>query len=137
MASHCYDTALHYSSDDSSYTEVTEILSIPAPQGQTTVVESKHLRSTAKTKTKIPGFIDPGNFSPTVQYNKTMHNTLLGFWKAGTTHYWRVTLADGSTAKCSAFISAFAPFPEVPEDDRLTSQMTLECTGPWTFTAAS
>lgn len=136
MADHGYTTQLDYSTaGDGSYTEATQVINIQTPQSKVKEVDTTHLKSTNAVRTFMPGFRDEGAIKFKANYVKAQQTLLRNLHKGRTTSTWKLTLPDGSTWIGPAFISDMGT--EVPEDDRLTCDLTLKCTGEWTWTAAA
>lgn len=90
---------LYYSTDDATYTELTDLKEIGSP-GNPTIeqIESTPLNPTNRRREFLAGLIDGGRFTFMQMWNKSRYNTLKGFADAGTNLYWRIDLPDSGTS---------------------------------------
>jgi hypothetical protein len=135
---HSYTTKLEYADNSgfsSNLTEITGVISLEGPDRQVTRVNTTHLKSTGAVKTSIPGFIDDGTISATVDYDETVYNAIETIFLArsvSSAKYFRITFPDESTLTGQGFFMGMGG-PSVPEDDRLTYTITICPLAGWSF----
>lgn len=133
---HSYDTKLEYANDSGFSTalvEITGVISIEGPDRQATRTNTTHLRSTGAVKTSVPGFIDDGMITATVDYDETKYDAIETILLARSSKYFRITFPDSSTLIGQGFFQALGG-PSVPEDDRLTYTISICPLAGWSFT---
>lgn len=133
-AQHSYGSAISWATTSGgSYTEWVEVVDINQDEsvGATKV---SHLKSASNAHEYIPsGLTEPGEVTITINFTKAQLTTITGHRR--TSLFWKVTFGDGS-------IYAFAGFwtklgNKVPDDDRITCDLTIKRTGAITYTAAA
>jgi hypothetical protein len=127
------NTKLEYvSTPPSTYSEIAEVYDANGPEHMRKVIGLSALRDLIARK-KV-GRADSGSVTLTLGYTKTVYALVLGFFKAGAAKTFRFTMPEGSTDVFSAFVTKVGR--RVPDDDKITFQVTLEIDGDNTFTAA-
>lgn len=118
----------------SAYVEQAGITKITPHKTKVTSSKATTLRSASATAEKIPGIIDEGQSTFSMIFRKGTYNTLRGTLRVN--QNWQIVASDsGSTWVFDGFITEFGP--EVPEDDTVTCDVTIDITGPVTFTPGS
>jgi hypothetical protein len=160
---HSFDSALYYTQygeprpSPTSYlnlittwTEVAEVVTINGVAMDRSVTELTHLRSPNKAKEKVPGFLDGGQVtlklnykkgSPTAPFTGMAHVQALspGGAIAGEAApgwgrlTWAVAFPDHGMWVFTGFIKS-TPV-EIPEDNRVTVEATIEISGKPSFYA--
>lgn len=130
-AIHCYNCDLaHHTASTGSFTSIGEMRNVKWNGYDISHPSKRHLKSDSATNEKTPGFIEPGQITGQLNYNETQHSTLFGF---GRTQKWfKITLPDSSTLVCKGLLKGISI--DVPEDDVITSDITIDLSGPPTFT---
>ncbi len=120
-----------------TYAAVGTIQSITPPKMSANSVKTTNLKSTSAFHTYMAGFIDAGEATIKMDFDKTATGALNTKFIARTLASWKITASDsGSTIVFDGFIKDLQMF-DVPEDDRLTGEMTIKVSGKPTFTAGS
>lgn len=141
---HPYTSVLAFSTNDSSYTDISDAASIIPPRASKGKSKTTHLISTAKTEEYIPGWRESGEIDCVAYFHKTQFAVLLGQYQSDTIYYYRVTFpvitgeTTGSRIKAQGFITDIG-FDElnVDSDDAIKVPFKIKLTGPLTFTAGS
>lgn len=126
---------------DGEWTRVAEVISINGVPMNSSVTRITHLESDSKAHEKIPGFMDGGQVTFRLNYYKANAGLVFvnlpdsaGASPSWDRLQWLVQFPDGGQWYCTAFIQGM-PF-EVPEDDRITLEVTLEISGYPSFNSA-
>ncbi len=98
MATTTYLGTLQYDSGGGVYVDVGQIVDFTSHVAEVTDVKTSHLASTSATHEYLPGFIEPGTVSFTLNFVKTDYTTLHGHLLARQTRNYKIRLNDGSTA---------------------------------------
>jgi hypothetical protein len=129
-----YGAALAYSdTENGSYTSVSEVLDMEIPRFTQDTVEATHMESPNNFIERIAALKDPGEYTFTINFNKTQYDTLDGL--AGTTKWWRVQTPADDTWKFQGFISEIGG--EMPLNDRITAEIVITITGAITYTPSA
>lgn len=114
--------------------QLAEVYSLSGPQNQSTVTNVTHLTSAGKAKEKVPGFLDGGQVTVRVNFSE---QNLADFYDRlpGATdgppswgrYDWCIQYPDGSQWYFQGFVQGLPV--EVPEDDRITHEVTIEVSG--------
>jgi hypothetical protein len=119
---------LEYSNIDSgSFLEICDIIDLDGPSIEVTSVEKTHLQSPDCFKEFMAGFGDGGEVTFRINTNSVNMTILYGMLRES--FDWRITHPDEQgTWEFEAFITALGG-GDVPEDDRVTSEVTLKVSG--------
>ncbi len=140
MATHSYLGILQVDASGSgAWGDVGQCIKITPPKIKVTASKTTHLASTQATDTFIPGFITPGEVQVELNMTSAMIVQMLSYIRV--MKNWRVRYNDGTTPT-SGSVWTFAGFwtefgDEVPENDRITTTMTVTVSGPETFVAGT
>lgn len=128
IASHSYGTTLGYGSSSTSFTSLAEAIDmgLDPSVGSTKVT---NLSSPNAAHEYLPGLFEGGEAPFTINYDKTTYAALYAF--ARVTKWWKITLPDGGNAIFQGHITKFPV--KVPDDDRVTDDMSIKVTGKPTF----
>jgi len=141
---HSYTAALNVNDngDGSTFVQVAEVKDIRGPEETTGVVKLTNLNSPNATLEKAAGMIDPGKVTFTLTATKAQVNKLVGYRRV--TKLWQVvwplvgTETTPSKWQGSAFITKRGQMvPDAENNEAVTCDCELECTGQWTFTQGS
>lgn len=139
---HPYGTNLSYSANGSTYTDLTDIVSIDPPNISVGESETTVIDSTGAYKEFIPSWAEAGELSFTCRFAKAQYNTLVGFLRA--VYYWKITfpLISGETTASTLVGQGFITEIGITEgsaesDDVYDVEVTIRYTGAVTFTAGS
>lgn len=113
---------------------VAQVANIQPPQPEREVIEVEDLDPADGVKKKLPGVIDVGEVTLTLNFDpeNNGHTTLESDFYAGTTTNYRIKLPNGKGWTFPAFISGWAP-QELSEGDVIQVEVTLTVTGKPTF----
>lgn len=144
MATHSYlGQVLQGATNTTSYTSLTsigEVLNISGPNISVSSIKTTHLGSTDAADEFTPGFADGGTVTTRLNMAKANVNTLYGFYR--TLKGLMVMFNDstsGSTVGSRWTMNAFwtEMGHEVPENDRITMDVTWKITGKPAFTTGT
>lgn len=124
---------------------IAEVISASGLAMNSTVTKVTHLASDGKAHEKVPGFLDAGQitfklnqYSGSIAGKLAMTGLLALLPQASDTapdwgrYQWVVQFPDGGQWYATGFLQG-VPF-EVPEDDRVTVEATIEVSGRPVFT---
>lgn len=128
---HGYGSTFGLGSASTSFTTVTELLTAKHSGYKVSVAKFDGPGNSTAFIEKKPGMIDPGQITVTISYDKTQYNTLQTAAAARTIKWCKLTAPDGGNLIFQGFFTGldFA----VPEDDKVTDDLTLEITGAITY----
>lgn len=119
------------------WTEVTDVISINGIPMERSVTQVTHLRSPDKAHEKVPGFLDAGANTFRLNYYKSLIPALLGYSPGGAgapdtapswgRRQWAVACGDHGIWVFTGFVKS-TPV-EIPEDNRITVEVTIEISG--------
>lgn len=118
-----YGAEVEYADTEAgAYTELAELLDLPLPETTVEAVEATHMKSPNSTKEKIPGLAEEGDFTFSLNFNKTQYATL--FTLTGQEKWFRVTSPGGSVwGPFLGFVSGRAG--DMPIGDRIVCEVTI------------
>lgn len=117
-----------------SYVELAELLDLPLPETTVTAVEATHMKSPNSTMEKIPGLSEEGEFTFSMNFNKTQYNTVFGL--TGQEKYFKINSPSGDTwGPFKGFVSGRAG--DMPINDRIVAEITITPGGYIPFTPAA
>jgi hypothetical protein len=140
-----YGAVISYSAAGTSYTALSDIISITPPTLEAADLKVSHLESASYTHEYLAGWTEPGEIAITGYFTKTQFATLLGL-QGGTSdgYYWKVTTAlIGTETTANTLISRGhlkkVGFDEINSDDdgKITCPFAVKVTGKPVFTAAT
>lgn len=113
---------------------IAQVANIQPPQLEREVVEVEELDPPDGVMEKLPGVIDPGEVTLTLNFDPddTGHTTLESDFYAGTVKNYRIRFPNGKGWTFSAFISGWAP-QEVTRGDVVQVEVTFTVTAKPTF----
>lgn len=119
-----------------TYTDIAQVVGITPPQAAVDVVEVEDLDPPEAVKKKLPGLIDAGEVTVTLNFDPsdTGHSTLESdFWERST-HKYRIVLPDDNGWTFEAFISDFSP-SDVAAGEPVQAEVTFTLSGKPSFGA--
>lgn len=132
-------TRLYYSTDGSTYTELTDMDEIGSPGSpEVEQVEATPMNPTSRAREFLWGLVNYGTFSCKQFWNKTRYTTLKN--RLYTATYWRFVFPDNATPT-SASKEEFIATPvkvqvDPPQRNKaLTISVEAKLTGASTYTA--
>lgn len=119
-----------------TFETVAQVASIQPPQPEREAVEVDDLDPPDGVKKKLPGVIDVGEVTLTLNFDPedTGHTALESDFYVGDTKNFRIKLPNGQGWTFPAFIKGWKP-QELAEGDVIQVEVTLTVTGKPTFGA--
>ncbi len=125
-------------------TTIGGIVNISGPSIAGDAIDVADMDSTGKVREFIPGLIDGGEVTCTVNYNSDQGGAayelhLLSI-STTTAYTWTITFNDGGTntdssMKFPGFLSGLGA--SIPNGDKVTQDVTIKVGGKWTYTDLS
>lgn len=112
----------------STYTNVAEVTGATAPQYSRDAVETTHMTSTNKYRTYIPGLLDAGEASLTLNYDPSNADVIIAAMEASSNGQFKITFPDSVTVVFSAVVTAYQ-IGEVTPDGKMTASATFKVSG--------
>lgn len=132
-----YNTLYEIKDAGGAYAIVGEVTEVTPPNEQASDVVATHLRSPDRKHEYIPGFIEPGEASLSINWipgNPT--DVLLQDLKvSGARRMHRITWPNGVAWEFTGYVKGFEP--SAPIDDRMTATVTLKVSGSTAITPAA
>lgn len=136
-ARHGYSTTLGIDpAGGTAFTVVAELVDLDGPSLKQTATEVTNLASPSKTKEKITGFVDPGQLKCKCNFTETQYAAflaMLGKNAMSVQITYPLTGAQTEAATLTGKGQIGEIGQSVPEDDKISMDVTIEATGPWTF----
>lgn len=128
-----------------AYTLIAKTVDLDLPSSSVGVIDVVHNDLPSQTKGKLPGLIDPEEYEFEVIYEKAGAAELYGLKASRSIKEWVVYIpdgasgvddaTDGSKVEFQGFVSGVGGESET-DDGLVTMSVTIQQTGPETFTAA-
>lgn len=135
MPRHSFGAQMYFGPADPP-TQVGGIISISMSGFDTTQTHVTALDQAVRWKEFLNGLVDGGDVTFKINFLKTQLTTLMGYVGHADPYYQKIYAPDGSTLTGRANLQKFVPL-DIPEDDRITADVTLKLTGIQVFTAAA
>lgn len=127
-------TRVYYSTDGTTYTELTDIMEVEgAPDPEVETVESTPLNPTAYAREFLAGLVNWGKFNFKQYWNKTRFSLLRG--RVRTTTYFRFSYPDTSKDEFATIVTKVKP-EGASKNTPIAIAVQSQITGAPTFTAA-
>jgi hypothetical protein len=113
-----------------TYTSVASVANISPPQSERDVAEVEDLDPEDQIKKKLPGLIDAGEVSLTLNFDPANagHTALQTDFYAGVIKNYRILLPNNYAWTFPGFVSAFSP-SEISAGDVIQAEVTITVTG--------
>lgn len=141
-ASLAYGARLYYSTDGSTYTELTDIVEIGSPgEPEAPDVDVTPINPSTAYREFKSGLLNAGEFSFKQHWNKTRFTTLRGRLRTST--YWRLVFPDNATPANASKAEFVGPVkkcttdPMNDADDEIHIMCTVKVSGAITWTEGS
>jgi hypothetical protein len=126
-----------YREDDTSpgtFVEIAQIASITPPQPEREVAEVDELDPPGDVKKKLPGIIDPGEVTVTLNFDPTNngHLDLEQDFRDATSHQYRIKLPNDFGWTFTGIVTAYSP-QEISSGDVVQAEVTITLSGVYTF----
>lgn len=115
---------------------IGQVVSVQPPGGEVDDVEVTNLGHTDGIKRFIPGLIDEGELTFTVNLDETAHLTLLSAHRSRTSQAVEVTLPSGTKISFSGYVKG-VEIQEIQPGEVIQAQLTVKAAGPVTVAAGS
>ena len=126
-----------YREDDAqsgTFVEIAQIASITPPQPEREVAEVDELDPPGDVKKKLPGIIDPGEVTVTLNFDPTNngHLDLEQDFRDATPRQYRIKLPNGYGWTFTGIVTAYSP-QEIASGDVVQAEVTITLSGVYTF----
>lgn len=111
-----------------TYTNVALVTSCTPPQFARDAVDTTHMLSTSKYREFVPGLINGGSPSITINYAPSNADVLVTALQASTLGSFRITFSNAVTVTFSGVPTAYQPGSMTP-DSKMTATFTLQISG--------
>lgn len=128
-----YGTKFFWGVTSTPVTEVVTLVEVSSPAIDVEDIDTSMMQSTDQYRTFISGWIDGGEASLIVQYNKTKTATL--FAELAVENYFKILFSDSSFWQWQGYIKAFTN--EIDIDDIVQITLVIKITGVPAFTPAA
>jgi hypothetical protein len=122
---------LAYSSDNTTYTDIVEVIEFDFPEVTVHMPDVTNLDS-GTYRERIYGMLDTTAFKFSCNYNESAFNGV--FALVAVTKYYRLTLTDGSYLKCQGVLSKLGG--KVQTDMQIKFDAEIQPIGQLTFSVA-
>ncbi len=143
-ATHPYTGKLSYSTDNVTYTDFSSIISVKAPDLTKGDTDITVLSSTGEAKEYMAGWRESGEVGLTLQFLAAIMTTVMGFYQSNTNYYWKVSCPLIAAETLPSRIVSFGFLKSISlsemkagEDNVVSIPITIKCSGPVTYTAAT
>lgn len=109
-----------------SYVAVAEVTNVTPAQYSRDAIEATHNASPNAAREFIPGLIDAGELTLSINYIPAVADTIIAAMRAGLGQF-RVTFPNGVTCTFSGVITGYSP--EAPLDDKMAATVTIKASG--------
>lgn len=134
---HSYSTTLGIDpAGGTSFALVAEVLDLDFSGFKITKTDRTNLTSPSATKECIPGFVDPGQIKAKCNFTETQYAAFIAMIRKSVMSI-QITYPLTGTQTAAATLTGKGQLGElgqaIPEDDRITMDVTFDASGPWTF----
>lgn len=122
--------------DDSGWTKFAEIKSMEGPNMSRDFHDATNLDSTNGYREHIPGFIEPGDFTFTMHFNRTDYDVLKTFFESTTLRNFQMILPDSdhTTFEFSGYVQNL---PISVTEGPVTCDVVIKITGAVTINSGT
>lgn len=117
--------------DPETFEPVAQVTSISGPGIERETLDVSAHDSPDGWREFVGGLKDPGEVSIDINYDPSIHDTLLADLSVDVATNYELVFPDSSTWSFSGFLSGFEP--EAPHDAKLAASLTFKVTGQPTF----
>ena len=111
----------------SAYVNVAEITNVSPPQYSRDAVETTHMLSTNKYRTFIPGLLDAGEASLTLNYDASAADVIIAAMEAGTGQF-KITFGDANAVVFNAVVTGYQ-IAEMSPEAKQSATATFKVSG--------
>lgn len=120
---------------------IGNVTNITGPSMSKDTIDTTALDTTGGYRTFITGFKNAGTLTFTLMFEKEEYSTLKAAFDSDVAKSIEVILPDGATAETGSKLSFSGFVTEIPltipPDDKITCDVTIQISGPVTFTPAA
>ncbi len=120
---------------------IGNVTNITGPSMSKDTIDTTALDTTGGYRTFITGFKNAGTLTFTLMFEKSHYSTLKNAFDSDVAKSIEVILPDGATAETGSKLSFSGFVTEIPltipPDDKITCDVTIQISGPVTFTPAA
>ena len=120
---------------------IGNVTNIAGPSMSKDTIDTTALDTTGGYRTFITGFKNAGTLTFTLMFEKEEYSTLKAAFDSDVAKSIEVILPDGATAETGSKLSFSGFVTEmpltIPPDDKITCDVTIQISGPVTFTPAA
>ena len=120
---------------------IGNVTNITGPSMSKDTIDTTALDTTGGYRTFITGFKNAGTLTFTLMFEKSHYSTLKNAFDSDVAKSIEVILPDGTTAGTGSKLSFSGFVTEIPltipPDDKITCDVTIQISGPVTFTPAA
>ncbi len=120
---------------------IGNVTNITGPSMSKDTIDTTALDTTGGYRTFITGFKNAGTLTFTLMFEKEEYSTLKAAFDSDVAKSIEVILPDGATAETGSKLSFNGLVTElpltIPPDDKITCDVTIQISGPVTFTPAA
>jgi len=120
---------------------IGNVTNITGPSMSKDTIDTTALDTTGGYRTFITGFKNAGTLTFTFMFEKEEYSTLKAAFDSDVAKSIEVILPDGATAETGSKLSFSGFVTEIPltipPDDKITCDVTIQISGPVTFTPAA
>lgn len=120
---------------------IGNVTNITGPSMSKDTIDTTALDTTGGYRTFITGFKNAGTLTFTLMFEKEEYSTLKAAFDSDVAKSIEVILPDGTTAETGSKLSFSGFVTEIPltipPDDKITCDVTIQISGPVTFTPAA
>lgn len=141
VGTHSYSTLLSIDPNGgTSYVAIGEVFKLALPGIKVGATEVTNLNSPGAAKEFRAGLIDGGDFTASITWTQGVYNSLLS-WLRKSLMSWKITFPLVGSQVTAATVTGAGHITElpgeVPEDDRITNDLTIKVSGVVTLTLGS
>lgn len=112
----------------STYTNVGEVTGCKPPSFSRDAVETTHMLTTDKYRTYIPGLLDAGEATISINYDASSSDVVIAAMEAATLGQFKITFGDTNAVVFSAVVTSY-DISEVTPDAKQTASATFKVSG--------
>lgn len=118
-----------------TYAAIGNVTSVSGPEIERETYDTTAHDSPDHWREFIGGLVDPGELTLELNYDPSIHDTLVGDFQDDVARDYRMIFPGGGQWDFKAFMSGFSQ--ESPVDDKLTAELTFKVTSKPAITAAA
>jgi len=127
-------TKFYRSENGTTWEEIAQVASITPPQPEREVAEVDELNPPGDVRKKLPGIIDPGEVTVTLNFDPTNegHLDLEQDFRDGAAMHYRIKLPNDWGWTFQGIVTSYAP-QEIASGDVVQAEVTITLSGVYQF----